>query len=235
MLKKIAVIRPDTGLETILNKLNVDIIYTKCNPLLQKKLADHPDMNMCLIANDRLVINTFQHSVAEMLKTLRPQLKIVLTDLPNSADYPKDVSLNAVFISNKILALKSSLSPEVLNIAQKEGYEIINCRQGYTHCSVLKISEKAAITGDRGLYSIIRSMGVDTLLVNNDRILLDGYGNGFIGGCGFMLDENRLLLNGSLKFHSDGEAITEFCNHHGVLIIEADEKPLTDIGGGFVF
>lgn len=234
MKSKTAIIAPGTGIEDFLKSKGVnEIVYTRQNPLIQPALAFHPDMNITFLNEKCAVVNGFQHDTAEMLKSRG--VKVIKTDFPNRKEYPFDVALNAVCFNKKLFGLKKFLSPELLNETEKSGIETINCKQGYTHCSVLKISETAAVTGDKGIYEALKNNGIDTLLVTNDGIQLKGYDCGFIGGCSFMLDKDSLALNGSLSCHPDGKRIKDFCMCHGVAFFEMSQGPLTDIGGGFVF
>lgn len=233
--QKIALIAPKTGLEDFLKKHGVsEIVHTEKNPYLQQFLAYHPDMNISFIGRDDALLHSSQQSMAKMLKTRANGLSVHISDQPDRPDYPFDIALNAVTFGKKIFGYKNRLSLQISDLAKSKGYEIIDCKQGYTHCSILKISENAAITGDKGLYNKLMSNGMDALLVNNAEIRLKGYNCGFIGGCGLMISEHTLALNGSLKKCSFGNEMQAFCKKHGVEIAEASENQLTDIGGGFI-
>ena len=233
--RKIAIIPPETGLEDFLKKHGVsEIVYTEKNPFLQPFLAYHPDMNVCFVGQDDVILHSSQQPIANMLKTRAKSLTLHLSDRPDCPDYPFDIALNAVTFGKKLFGHKKHLSPQISDLAKSKGYEIIDCKQGYTHCSILKISETSAITGDKGLCDALKSNGIDALQVDNSEISLKGYNCGFIGGCGFMLDEHTLALNGALEKCSFGKEMRSFCKKHGVETAEAFENKLTDIGGGFV-
>lgn len=233
--QKIALIAPKTGLEDFLKKHGVsEIVHTEKNPFLQQFLAYHPDMNISFIGRDDAVLHSSQQSMAKTLKTRAKGLSLYISDQPDRPDYPFDIALNAVTFGKKIFGYKNRLSLQISDLAKSKGYEIIDCKQGYTHCSILKISENAAITGDKGLYNKLMSNGIEALQIDNSEIKLEGYSYGFIGGCGFMLEENLLALNGSLKKCTFGKELKDFCKNHGVEIAEASENQLTDIGGGFI-
>ena len=233
--QKIALIAPKTGLEDFLKKHGVsEIVHTEKNPFLQQFLAYHPDMNISFIGRDDALLHSSQQPMAKMLKTRAKGLSLYISDQPDRPDYPFDIALNAVTFGKKIFGYKNRLSLQISDLAKSKGYEIIDCKQGYTHCSILKISENAAITGDKGLYNKLMSNGIDALQVNNSEIKLEGYSYGFIGGCGLMITEHTLALNGSLKKCTFGNEMQAFCKKHGVEIAEASENQLTDIGGGFI-
>lgn len=233
--RKIAIIAPETGLEAFLKKHGVsEILYTQKNPFLQPFSAYHPDMNISFIGRDDAVLHSSQQTAANVLKTRVKGLSVHISDLPKSSEYPFDIALNTVTFNKKLFGHKKYISPQISDLAKRKDYEIIDCKQGYTHCSILKISETAAVTGDKGLYDKLKSGGIDALLVNNAEIRLKGYNCGFIGGCGFMLEENLLALNGSLKKCTFGKELKDFCKSHGAEIAEASDDPLTDIGGGFI-
>ena len=84
---------------------------------------------------------------------------------------------NIYFIFGK----ESNASRYIINYAKQSGKRFVNVNQGYSKCSVAKVSEKAAITADSSLYKAMTEQGIDVLLISQGNITLKGYDCGFIG------------------------------------------------------
>ena len=155
--------------------------------------------------------------------------KLILTDEPVGDKYPDDVLLNGLFLSEVLYGRTDRLSKLLTGPAGKCEY----VRQGYTRCSVLKVSENAAVTSDRGIASALVKNGIDVLKISEGNILLDGFPYGFIGGASFTY-ENTVYFFGDLAGHPDHEAISDFISRHGRDTVSLSALPLHDIGGGIV-
>jgi hypothetical protein len=153
----------------------------------------------------------------------------IFTDEIHGKDYPSDVLFNALPLKKHIYGLSAALSRELTKLAQKNGMEIINVRQGYTKCSVCKVTEFAIITADWGIAKEAQARGVDVLKIQVGHVRLDGYDCGFIGGASGA-DEKSVFFCGDILSHPDGEAIKTFCRKHGKECISLSNEPLFDVG-----
>ena len=111
------------------------------------------------------------------------------------------------------------------------GKSIIKVRQSYAKCSTIAITAEAFITSDAGIYKALKARGFDVLLVTNDRIELNGYGCGFIGGCTGKVGRTLLVFTGDIKKHAQYEDIKSFCRNYGVEIYSLGNNFLYDYGG----
>ena len=73
--------------------------------------------------------------------------------------------------------------------------------------------------------------GLNCLLTEKGSVILEGYKEGFIGGCCGMIAPDLLAVAGSLEYHKSGRDIIMFCRKYGVNIAELYDGPLLDIGG----
>jgi hypothetical protein len=108
---------------------------------------------------------------------------------------------------------------------------IVRVKQGYTKCSTAVIDKDSFITGDHAIYKDLINRNYNALMVTNKGISLNGFNNGFIGGCCGKIDKNLLAFTGRIENHVDYNNIRAFCNNLGVDIISLSDKELYDYGG----
>lgn len=149
--------------------------------------------------------------------------------IPETAgnEYPNDVALNALRLSDTVYGLESAVSSMIRERAKR----FVPVRQGYTRCSCAAIRENAVITADRGLASVLKKDGADVLTIRPGYILLEGYDYGFIGGAGGKISENEYVFFGDVTAHPDYPEMKDFAAAHGVRLIPLSSEPLTDYGG----
>ncbi len=151
-------------------------------------------------------------------------LEPVVSTFPRSPVYPADVSLNCAVVGNLLLCRKKSASVELLSAAGEAGMEIVDVRQGYAGCSTLVLGGSASAS-DVGIYSALSSRGVDCYLYPNDKIKLEGYSCGFVGGCGGVC-ENVVYL-----FGTPDAGLLDFVKSKGYDVKLLSNAPLFDCGG----
>jgi hypothetical protein len=99
------------------------------------------------------------------------------------------------------------------------------------------VSENAVITADKNIARTAEAAGADALLISTapEKIRLDGYDYGFIGGASGML-EDTVYFTGDISSHPDAERIAEFCKaHKKKKMISLSKETLCDVGGIFFF
>ncbi len=143
-------------------------------------------------------------------------------------EYPKDIWLDACKMGEYLFCNEKYTSEKV-----KRGYKVINVKQGYAGCSVLRVNEKALISADGGICKKGKQLGMDVLQISAGHILLDGYSFGFIGGASFVCGKDVLFF-GDITDHPDYKSIKEFLAKHEMNIICIDSLPLTDYGSAIL-
>ncbi len=198
-------------------------------PLINEKTAYHADLAMCVLGENVVCAPSLYEKFKEIKS---PDFIDGVNFIKGSSEpcepYPNDILYNAAVVGKTIFCRIDKTDKILLEIAEKNGYHIVNVRQGYARCSTLPVTDSALITSDSGIFSAALKCGFDALSVTNDGVLLDGFPNGFIGGCGGLF-ENKLIFSGDISKHRDYEKIKEFCSEHSVEICFTSE-PLYDFG-----
>ena len=198
--------------------------------LLDEPVSAHPDMLMFFA--DKLICHEDYFKIAEkelseIAKIKRIEIK--LSTEPIGKKYPSDVLFNAAEIGDNIICSIDSISEHIKNYAKKHSKRLINVKQGYSKCSVCKVSDNAIITSDKGILKAAERAGIDTLEVSPSGILLNGYNCGFIGGATGNDGKNTYFC-GNVELHPNAHEIIDFCNAHGAPAISLSDEPLYDVG-----
>lgn len=198
-------------------------------PLIDGKTSYHADLSLCILGENMVCAP----SLYEKLKSIKNPdfiggINIIKGDSEPCEPYPNDILYNAAVVGKYVFCKRDKTDNKLLEIAENNGYSIINVKQGYARCSTLPVSDSALITSDFGIYSAALNAGLDALTVTNEGVFLDGYPNGFICGCGGLF-ENKLIFSGDISKHRDFERIKDFCGKYSVEVIFTSE-PLYDFG-----
>ncbi len=194
--------------------------------ILPDEVSRHQDMLLCHIGENRAFLSP-EISPDTLIKegfSVQPGESL-------GSAYPFDVKLNVAvsrnfFIYNPKTA-DSSLVKELLGTGKRG----IEAKQGYTKCSVCFVTENAVITEDPSVYEALKGTDIHTLLISKGDVYLSDTHYGFFGGAAGKIDSTTLAVTGELQHHTDGKKIQEFCNNHGVKILELTNGRITDIGG----
>ena len=219
---------------TSLKKLGFELIYTDCVVEFISYEQYHADMQ-CIKLCDILFVLRNSKNLIEKLND--KDIPITVSEKYAKGEYPANILLNALSISNNIVAKIDSIDNNLLNYAKEHNYNLINVKQGYTACSCCKISENAVITSDPSIYKILRNANFDVLKIREGHITLYGANRGetgFIGGASVLLNKENVLFFGNIINHPDYDIIKAFCNKHNVSMHYIEEIELTDIGGAIL-
>ena len=147
-----------------------------------------------------------------------------------SDGYPNDCILNMVSVGKCLICGKHKNGYNDKKLLQ--GFDkVIHVKQGYAKCSTVVLDEESFITGDPSVYKALKANKYNALKVTNKGILLNGFSNGFIGGCCGKLDKNILAFTGKIEDHTDYKNIKDFCGNIGIDILSLSDKMLYDYGG----
>ena len=213
-----------------LSSLGFEVLTMPPYHRLQEGVSSHPDMLIFPYGNKYVTSREYDSIAKNVFNKINSlgYTPILTYEVPEE-NYPFDVLFNALTLGNKIFCSEKALSKKVKEIAIESGLEIINVRQGYTKCSVCKISENAIITADGGIAETAKKYGVDVLEISEGHVQLDGYNTGFIGGASGMFDD-AIYFCGDVMSHPDGEKIAKFCQKHNKRCICLSNEPLFDVG-----
>lgn len=210
-----------------LSAFGIKILSCPINTQLDPRLRSHIDLSVFHIGGNRFLLSrTLNGSSFEAeLKALGAE--IAFTEAFISPEYPRDAILCALS-NGEFLFHNLKLSDKALlnNITFRK----IDVRQGYSKCAVCFVSDKAAITSDKGLAIAMKCEGIDILEISPGGIGLKGFNEGFIGGSAFKIDKDLLAFTGHLDRHPDRQSIYAFLLKHKVEPIILCKKSIFDIG-----
>ncbi len=236
MKKKIVLIGESIPDETvnIIESLGYKFIKLPQNNKLSKPVAAHPDMSVCKIGDRLICSRDYYNTAGEILEYAAKEsgMKVVVSSKNQSETYPNDIGYNVLVTKNAIISKTENTSDEIISSANELGLQIIRVKQGYTACSVLKVTDNAIITADKNIAETAGKIGIDVLLISSGGIFLSGYDYGFIGGASCRLDE-KIIFFGNVKLHDNFLDILSFTQKFGVEIVSGSYA-LSDYGGGIV-
>ena len=209
-----------------------NVIKLPPHPSLGADVASHPDMLM-LKHGDTVICSAEYCDIAPYafldLREYAPHLRIFFTSDEQRAEYPRDAVFNTLIMGKKMFCRRDSISKTVLELAEREGMTIIGVKQGYPACTVLALSDDAAITADCGMARALAENGIRVTLIENGDIELLPHEYGFIGGAAGVFEGNVYFL-GSLDSHRDSERIKAACRDAGVAPVSLSDEKLRDLG-----
>lgn len=204
------------------------IINIKNNELLADPCSTHADMQCCNDMNGTLFFASnikFSEDVRNYTDN-----NIIYTDDKLGKTYPDDIKLNILITDRHVYAHKNA-SGQILEKLKKDGRDIVYVNQGYCACSTLSVTENRFITADKSLYEATAAdPHNEVLMTAPGKIILPGYGNGFIGGAS-CVTENEVLFFGDINSHPDAKRITDFINAAGKKAVSLCSGYLFDAGG----
>jgi len=151
------------------------------------------------------------------------------SEIPGGA-YPGTVRYNAVRVGDNIICSWGRLDIAVRGRIIAAAYNVLDVGQGYARCSVLKLSEKALVTSDRGIARSAENAGLEAMLISGGGVVLPGQEHGFIGGASGYCGREKVIVLGDLESHTDGHRIRAFASERGVKLLEMPGLPLYDAG-----
>jgi hypothetical protein len=124
-----------------------------------------------------------------------------------------------------------TVSDAIKDYAKEANLTLVNVNQGYPACTVLKLTEKIAVTADDGMAKALSDKGITVYKIeNSDKIKLPPYPYGFIGGCAGVF-KDKVYFAGDLHFHPSCDIIKEAAAAAGLECVSlADGENLLDVG-----
>lgn len=191
---------------------------------LYEGIRNHPDLQIAKIGDTVFVTEEVFSCHKESFKSTNT----IIVKNPGSS-YPDTASLNCLATETHLICHKEIISKEIFQHTTKFGLQIIHCKQGYIRCTTIALSSTRFITDDPGIHKTLSSHSFDVLLIGRGDIHLDHHPYGFFGGCCGLI-HNTLYINGDLNNHSNHQKIRNFCQTHGITIVDIPNKQLTDTG-----
>ncbi len=213
--------------ETVFASYGVKLHYIEPLKHLVFPMNTHADCAVCSLPEKTFYLDKGQTALGAYLLERGANVFYRSEELLNG--YPQEAALNCLPFGKTLLCNKKTVDSSLLKLAISEKYAIINCRQGYTKCSVAPVSKNALMTDDVGIFEAMQK-DFDVLLLNKGDVKLQGFPYGFIGGACTLLKNDVMLFFGDVKQHRDYENILSFLRNHHVYAANAAAGPLQDIG-----
>jgi len=222
----------------LLTTLWYKIIELEKSKDVYEEISSHPDV-FCTKIGNRIVVepNTYRYLTSKVLE----KDKFIIGKKCLGKVYPMDINYNVCTVGKYAIHNFKYTDETIVELLDKNGYEMINVSQGYSNCSIAVIDDKSIITSDKGIYNKLKDLELNILLVENDNIkLLNGntYStkNGFIGGCIVRLepeghDNAVIFISGDLNKLRGGNEIRDFVSERKIDLIEFPNMDVIDYGG----
>lgn len=215
-------------IKSIENRGIEPVIVHSCADIA-KPVSSHPDMLFHHLGGSKMLYyknadKGVKNRLAEMGFDMIPATHHLKTN------YPYDIALNSVRIGSNLFCLQKYTDKVLLDYCENRKIHIINVRQGYSKCSVCVVDEKSIITADKSIAKRAQECSIDTLTIESGFVRLEGYTEGFIGGCCGKTDKNKILFVGDLRKHKNYSQMKSFLDKRKIEIECIGEGNLNDVG-----
>lgn len=175
-----------------LKKIQIDYLETIDNPSLDKRIADHPDLSVFVVDKKNIIVDK---NVFSYYKKNLPGINVLAGESVEKT-YPKDAIYNIVKFKSYFIH-NDFTEKNIDQTLRNKGYKFLKVKQGYTRCSSIILND-SIITADYGIYKSLKDK-LNIKLASVEKIELDGFDQGFLGGTCGMLDRNNLMFNGNIE------------------------------------
>ncbi len=207
-------------------KNNVDKIILS-NPLdVHNSICGHPDLAVCKISDNTVIVCPSQY---DYYKNHLPDINVICGRSEPSGKYPNDIFYNAACFKDAAIHNFDFTDEITLSVIKQKFSKHINVRQGYSKCSICLLDFNKFITDDEGIYEKLILNGFEGIFISKGDIKLKEMNYGFFGGATGLYN-NKLFLNGELRYHKDFQKINSFLNKHNIELIEIKKGCIEDIG-----
>lgn len=192
--------------------------------IVYSAISGHPDI--FIFQNDTKLIVAPNTPISLIEKLESNEINFEFGSENLGEKYPQTSVYNVAYGNGVFIGNNRYCDRKILELS--EGKKWIQSKQSYARCNTLILDSDSIITSEKSLKKDFNN----TLIINNNEILLPEFDYGFIGGCAGIY-KKEIFFTGSLNKHSQGNDIREFCKQKGYTIVELSDGKLMDIGGIF--
>ena len=177
----------------LLENQGIRVIKTRPLRSISNSTSTHPDMQLVRIDERTALVAA---ELADYYAELLPDYRLISIDgikLP----YPNDCSLNFTVIGDRCFITENQFN--TVRSVTDIRYKIVKIKQGYSRCSICILNENAIITADYGIIRAAKNVAMRAYYLPDESILLDGYRNGFWGGCCGLISPETVFFNGNIE------------------------------------
>ena len=212
-------------LEIPLKKHNISIIYAKNNPNVDERLAGHIDLSAMHLGGNQLASANYLIDSEYFHNTRILGFEHIFIENPTESTYPHDAALNSCVLGEYVIC-----NPKTAYTSIFKDKTIIKCNQGYTKCSICVVDEHSIITSDRMIAENSAQYGIESLLINDSFVKLQGFDKGFIGGASFRISRNKIAFTGIIECADTKNRIESFLLNRGIEAVYLTNEAIFDIG-----
>lgn len=195
---------------------------------LPPAMGHHADLSFCYLGDGVAVCAPEAYDYYKKETACIP-LTIIKGESVIGSNYPFDAAYNIAIVGKRIYCRKDITDSVLLKTAADMGYSVTDIKQGYAKCSVCPVDEQSAISADMSFYRAAVRDRVEVLLITNTNICLDGFDNGFFGGCSYMTEPGVLGVKGDMASLPEHEKIESFLKTKGIRT-KSGSGPVIDFG-----
>lgn len=216
-----------------LKELGYRLIEINSNKKLYPEISSHTDI-FCTKIKNNLIIETSQYDLIK--NNIINEIDVIKGNSIVENNYPQDIKYNVCILGKYAIHNFNYTDSRIKEILQKEKYNLINVKQGYTKCSIAVIDENSIIISDKGLYEELKQYNFDILFLNyklNIKLLNEGKFssmNGFVGGAISRIGDN-IFISGNLNEIDRKNEIRNFIQKRNLHIISFKDLDVIDYGG----
>jgi len=210
-----------------LDNLGIECLWLPDNPNVDRRLSGHADLSAVHLGDNKLMLAPFLAEERKIVNYLTNKgFELTFSKTKQYPNYPGDCALNICVVGNKIILNPKTADSDIINMFDK--HTAIAVRQGYCKCSVCIVDERSIITSDFKIADAAKLSGIESLVIDDSEIVLDGFCKGFIGGASFKVKKDLMAFTGRL---SNCEAsIKEFLKSRNIEMLYLTDDPAFDIG-----
>lgn len=215
-----------------LKSLGYNLIEVKKNNEIYPEISSHVDIFDCKV-KEKIIA---EKRVYDILKN-KLKRDIIQGNSNIHSTYPNDINYNVCIVGNRAIHNFKYTDTKIIEELNKNKFELINVKQGYSNCSIAVINENSIILSDRGMYNNLKNRGLDILfldyipdikLFNENREYSQK--NGFVGGAISRIGNNIVIFGDLDKIDYDGK-IKGFIEERNLDIIDFKKLDVIDYGG----
>jgi hypothetical protein len=202
-----------------------ELVELETEGVVYPEISGHPDIFLFQYSNNLIISPQLPENIVRKLHDNGVNYNIGSTNL--GFKYPQTAAYNVSAFDTVFIGNSQTTEKQILELAKHNKW--IESPQAYSRCNSIILDRDHIVTSEITVCNSVNN----SLFVNPKEIVLKGFPNGFFGGC-VGLNDNKLFLIGSLKYHSQGQEIKHYCNQLAIDIIELYDGPFFD-GGGIFF
>lgn len=202
-----------------------DIFNLKTQDIVYPAISGHPDIFVFQYDNKLIIAPQSPQNLIDKLHYANIDFQFGEKDL--GSKYPFTTPYNVSYGKGIFIGNRKNADSTIITLSQGKSW--IESPQAYARCNSIILDSEHIITSEISINKAIPS----SLYINPKEIILQGFEYGFFGGCVGIYNQNLFIL-GSLKYHSHGNEIMEYCKKVSYEIVELYDGPLFD-GGGIMF